>query len=222
MCATGELDDLKSKLSTDVSDVQVERLCKIRKDPGETTASPSEQYRPIVVFFELKDGVLELLEHIQQHSHSSIFMRIWNNSLVSQEADDDAPLTIDRIVNSVWPKSKELWQRLCQSLTSGSVALCTIDKHMNYFKKDYKAIENELKIACGGDSAVATKRRHQIEQYHRLGDYSAGAQQMLKLKEMFHLNGDFSGVEDLANRVWMHSFSFIIMKGLNIEIRLHK
>jgi hypothetical protein len=93
----------------------------------------------------------------------------------------------------------------CEQIVSGDVLFCTVDEYTDGFNRQYDKILTELQLACA-DKELAVRRCKQIEQYHRLSEYTKGAAVMLDLRKKFELKGNFDVVEDLKNLVCIMTF----------------
>ena len=192
------IDALKARLNYDLESMPVKKFCEPCVYTPEAAVQDCE---PKLTFFNLDNEAMLMLGKLFGRRLSVVFNNIWNNSLQSlQRKLDNHPITLAQIVSDVWVVSENKWNLLCRRIFSGEVTFMEIDLHFSRFDKNHEMIKRELLIACD-TKETADRRLWQIEQYHRLADFSEGAKVMLDLRDGFQLTGNFDVVEDLTNLV---------------------
>lgn len=195
----------------------INRFCR----PWKCTSENVQQTcQPVITYFHLSPADhIPVLEQLLKLSESHIFQDMWKHSVgsLARRLNTGAGTTsanLDQILQNVWTPVFTRWKTFCQEIDSGNITFDRIDRHFDTFHRQYDLIEQELQMASSNHKLVKD-RVVQIQQYHRLSEFTHGAEIMLKLRDSFKLQGDFKLVQDLS-----HLVSFNIDAIISIECKL--
>lgn len=199
-----EFADIRDLLSKDVNTLAVKDFCQ---PFSYSSQAPVTNYVPLITYFKLDKDCEAILKPLFEYQKSMIFRQIWKKSFTKLlKKVGDGKVTVALVASDVWSPAESIWKSLCEQIISGDVLFCAIDEYTDGFNRQYKKILTELQLACA-NKELAVRRCKQIEQYHRLSEYTKGAAVMLDLRKIFELKGNFDVVEDLNNLVCIMKFS---------------
>ena len=139
---------------------------------------------------------------------STIFIQSFINLYQASEVCNEKGLCFDALYNQVWAPTLTIIERVLENCVQQTIILSDVQ---NYFaeKKDYLPIFNELKHLSFGIQKSQSKPTvecpklpdcsEKIALYFDIYKSSEAAVQLLKLKDAFSIEGDFSLIENLQN-----------------------
>lgn len=198
----GEFAEIRDLLSKDVNLLAVKDFCQpfLYSSQADVT-----NHVPLITYFKLDENCRAILQPLFQYQKSMIFRQIWDHSFKElQNRVADGKVTVALVVSDVWVPTEKMWKSFCARIVSGDILFCTVDEYFDSFQRQYDKVLAELQLCA--DEDIARERRKQIEQYHRLSEYTKGAAVMLSLRKKFELQGNFDIVEDLKNLVCIIGF----------------
>ena len=189
-----DIERLKQSLKSISDETTIEQLC----EPMVYSVEHANigNYRPKIHYFpaDLLQGTVPMLNSLWKMQASVVYKDIWKST--AERAPNKARIV--EILNEIWRPTEGQWNQICQKMSSGDITLDRIDKLFKKFERRYDVIQKEVELMC---KERAHDRVKQIKQYHQLGQYCDGADMMIKLRDKFELEGDFTDAKNLSGLV---------------------
>lgn len=168
-----------------------------------------------------------VLQRILSAHKSKTFQTIWEDKckevLRKKKAENEmlkGELTLDDVLNKVWPSSIEKWTHLSQTVYDGSIHLKDVERNFRQIdsEKDLKEELNGMfgETVGGAVDDIASRRVDQIARYRSLQMHIGAAETVWKFKEALGLSGDFTVVEEIRNQVYKLQQLLISQQFFNI------
>ncbi|KAJ8011122.1 hypothetical protein DPEC_G00054910 [Dallia pectoralis] len=169
-----------------------------------------------VTYFNLSDIYRQMASKLHAVRESFIFTMCWENHakvLSHKQLDtNDEELqpemerevfTLDQIQCKIFQSAFDNYNRLYNSLKSGTISLKEVDSTFEYYKGKYEDMEKDLKIMCRincSDKGTWIKGRlQQIQQYHDIYCAFESAKVIMNVKATICPQGDFKVLQTLLD-----------------------
>ena len=155
------------------------------------------------------DHFVEYISIMMLEKPSDLFLHFFNQK-IQVVLNSTSGLTFADILPEIWQPVFAECQELLSSLLDQIIVLSSVDTHFKDYFQDSKKLETVLRNLAEGVSLclneelkeeLLQKSLKSICEYWRLCEYQVGAQQLLQLREMLKLEGDFELVEKFSTQV---------------------
>jgi hypothetical protein len=186
---------------------------------------------PQITFFPVPIELIQILPDLTKIKESLIFNANWkmysktllkkiagkdknyDNQVFAEENEDiefnGDGIRLQDVVEYIWEPAYERTKHLLQKLRDGVITFQEVDSEFSGSSED---IKQEIVLLCNVYEVKERKfidsRIKQIEEYHKLKSYKAGAEVMAEIKNDFGLEGDFKMLDLFIRAV---SFSFCLI-----------
>lgn len=166
-----------------------------------------KKYKPRVIAFEIKRGMLEELPEVIRCSSGVLFIRIWDKLAADFRRTVKRALQVDEIMDHVWRPAYTEWKGLHQRLKTGEIFFKEFDTLCGSMQPE--TLKKEFIILEGGKKPSWIKERiEQMSRYKNLQNCLDGASIIMQVVEEFELEGDFQPIRQIMQMV-SHNGIFI-------------
>lgn len=171
--------------------VDTMKLCDICCPRLYTRESCKEPIR--IIHFPLSEMVQSILEPLSKLHCYKLFADFWTDHL---SADN---LSLDEIVANVWEPSVTYCKDLCKRIRNGNVKLCEVEKILERFGTSdlMREVEEISKVTIPGEMSWIQKQFEKFTIYKQMTRTMNVAKEIVTVKDVFELQGDFTPVEKL-------------------------
>ena len=197
------LEKLKDMLNLDVNSMKICDLCT-SDDKGDFIFPYLSAALPL-------NPMLNQFFLLKERHPNSVFIMIWSDS-VNTALSQGSELEISDVASELWFQTFQVCQVLLESLKNRTIQLFEVDKYFRQFSQDCKSLTENITVfyhgmcACMNGSEPKYPEWIQslvinMQQYWSLSRCSEAATTLLHIKDILHLNGDFTVVKQLAEKV---------------------
>jgi hypothetical protein len=188
-----ELRDLRDRIVEDYKKFPIRDLCTKR----------SEGYD--MKFFKLDDKFYEMASKITEIQRSQIFDKLWQKYGEKLKTEVTV-VKMEDIFKKIWSIILDKLKSINEQFLDGEMQLKEVDTYLDMCKTDYDVLEKELMLIStyfnGTAHLVEVKKKlgisiKKVKSYKEIFDVQQAALEILKLKEVMGLKGNFSEVEKI-------------------------
>ncbi|XP_076109129.1 E3 ubiquitin-protein ligase rnf213-alpha-like [Mytilus galloprovincialis] len=155
-----------------------------------------KKYKPRVIAFEIKRGMLEELPEVIRCSSGVLFIRIWDKLAADFRRTVKRALQVHEIMDHVWRPAYTEWKGLHQRLKTGEIFFKEFDTLCGSMQPE--TLKKEFIILEGGKKPSWIKERiEQMSRYKNLQNCLDGASIIMQVVEEFELEGDFQPIRQI-------------------------
>ena len=199
-----EVGQLEELLTIEIDAQEMRHVCEARDLTG-------SENKPNINFFKITDDVKHKLRELYKIKDGIMFQRIWKLQS-NRTSETNHNISINDIFIDVYDPTCELMKVMLEKLKDGSILLCEVDEYFgNDLTIDQLLYEIRSMEFIDSTEDWVSERMSQIEKYRKMRSDLKGAKGILKLKETYDLEGDFSGLDQLIETVRLSLFMSIII-----------